>query len=145
MAEVWAPSLTEVGARIPTKTRDQTEPGNDNPTGTFNDRTVPTGSEVAPIVEGAVAQVRTAVASIPAALYDLAKDAAAWRAAADIELAWPERDADITQLYNALDARAGLALQRLIDACDAAGTGADGGSPAWSFPDPVPWGDEYYL
>ncbi|MUN41408.1 hypothetical protein [Actinomadura litoris] len=143
MAEPWAPSMTDVGARIPTKTRDQTQPGNDNPAGTFNDTTVPTADEVEPIVEGAVAQTRAAVASIPEALYGLANDAAAWRAAADIELAWPERNAQITDLYTTLDARAKLALQQLIDACDDAGTGADGGRPVYAFPEPVPWGDTY--
>lgn len=145
MVEVWAPSMADVGARIPTRTRDQTTPGNDSPLGTFNDRTVPTATEVQPILDGAIAQTADAVGSVPENLYGLAKDAAAWRAAADVELAWPERNAQITDLYNALDARAKLALQALIDACDDAGTGVEGGAPAWSFPAPVPWGDEYYL
>jgi hypothetical protein len=146
MAEPWAPSVADVGARIPTRTRDQTQPGNDNVLGTFTDATVPTAEQVTPIINGAVASVRHAVGTIPttpATLYELAKDAAAWRAAADIELAWPERDADIREVYDRLNARAALALQRLIDACEDAGTGSDAGLPVWSMPEPVPWGDDY--
>ncbi|MDL4812814.1 hypothetical protein [Actinomadura opuntiae] len=145
MAEPWAPSLTDVGGKIPTRTRDYTDPGDDTPTGTFSDRTVPTAEMVQPTVDGAVTAVRSAVSQIPddPRFYALAREAAAWRAAADIELAWPERDGDIREVYDRLDARAKLALQELVDACDDAGTGVDGGTPSWEFPRPVPWGDDY--
>jgi hypothetical protein len=143
MTEAWAPDLTEVGSRCPTKTRDQTAAaGTDVILGTFNDKTVPTDTLAEPIVTGAVAVVANAVGTIGVLLYPLAKDAAAWRAAADIELAYPERDADIT-LYEQLDRRAQLALTRLINAADDTGTGADGTLPQYAFPDPVPWGDQY--
>lgn len=142
MVEAWAPSLTEVGSRCPTKTRDQTEAGDDTLLGTFNDRTVPTGDMAQPLVNGAVAVVAEAVGAIGAALYDLAKDAAAWRAAADIELAYPQRDGDI-KIYEQLDRRAKLALDRLIAAADDTGAGTDATLPQWSMPDPVSWGDSY--
>jgi hypothetical protein len=143
MTEAWAPDLTEVGSRCPTRTRDQTAaPGTDTLLGTFNDKTVPTGTLAQPIVTGAVAVVANAVGTIGLLLYPLAKDAAAWRAAADIELAYPERDADI-KLYEQLDRRAQLALARLISAADDSGTGADATLPQWSMPDPVSWGDSY--
>lgn len=143
MVEVWAPTLAQVGAKIPTRTVDATVPGESDPTGTFTDRTMPTADMVQPLVDGAVNTVRHAVASIPTEFEGLATEAAAWRAAADIELAWPQRDADLREVYDRLDARAKLALQELVDACDDAGTGADGGRPIYSFPTPVPWGDEY--
>jgi len=144
MAEVWAPSLAQVGAKIPTRTRDDTiPPPEDTPLATWTDRTMPTKDMVQPLIDGAVTTIRHAVASIPTELEGLATEAAAWRAAADIELAWPERDADLREVYDRLNARATLALQELIDACDDQGTGADGGTPVWSFPDPVSWGDTY--
>lgn len=144
MAEVWAPSLAQVGAKIPTRTRDDTvPPPNDDPLGTFTDRTMPTEDMVQPVIDGAVNTVKHAVSSIPTDLEGLATEAAAWRAAADIELAWPERDADLREVYDRLDARAKLALQRLVEACEDAGTGADGGLPRWEMPEPVPWGDDY--
>lgn len=143
MTEPWAPSLTEVGSRCPTKTRDQTgEPGVDDMLGTFNDKTVPTGDMAQPLVNGAIAVVADAVGAIGAALYDLAMDAAAWRAAADIELAYPQRDGDI-KIYEQLDRRAKLALDRLIAAADDSGAGTDATLPQWSFPAPVSWGDDY--
>jgi hypothetical protein len=144
VAEPWAPSLADVGGKIPTRTRPADPPDGD-PLGTFTEETMPTAAMVEPIIDGAVAQVRHAVGTVPSTpetLYDLARDAAAWRAAADVELAWPERDADLREVYDRLDARAKLALQALIDACEDAGTGADGGLPVWAFPEPVPWGDQ---
>ena len=142
MTEAWAPSLTEVGSRCPTKTRDQTaQPGTDGLLGTFNDKTVPTDVMAQPLVTGAIAVVADAVGTIGAALYDLAKDAAAWRAAADIELAYPQRDGDI-KIYEQLDRRAKLALDRLIAAADDSGSGTDATLPQWAFPTPVSWGDE---
>lgn len=143
MAEPWAPTLGNVGSRVPTKTRDQTAPGVQTLLHTFNDRTVPTDTQAQPILDGAISLVRSTIATIGEGLYDLAKDAAAWRAAADIELAYPERNADIDRIYGPMDARAKLALQRLADAAGDAGTGADAQLPVWSMPDPVPWGDTY--
>lgn len=143
MAEPWAPTLGDVGNRVPTKTRDQTTPGANSLLNTFNDRTVPTGEQAQPILVGAIATVKSAVGVIGAGLYDLAKDAATWRAAADIELAYPDRNADIDRVYAALDARAKLALARVVDAADDAGQGAEAQFPTWSMPEPVPWGDQY--
>lgn len=143
MTEAWAPDLTEVGSRCPTKTRNQTAPpGDDSLLGTFNDKTLPTDTMAQPLVNGAVATVADAVANIGVLLYPLALDAAAWRAAADIELAYPQRDGDI-KVYELLDRRAKLALDRLIEAADNAGTGTDAIYPQYAFPDPVPWGDSY--
>lgn len=141
-AEAWAPTLEDVGRRIPTRTRDQDAPGSDDLLGTFNGRTVPTGDQVQPVIDDAVAGVRHVVGTVTTALEGLAADAAAWRAAADVELAYPERDGDI-RVYDQLNARAKLALDRLTTAADDAGSGADATLPVWSMPDPPPWGDDY--
>lgn len=143
MAETWAPQLTDVGRRIPTRTRPMDGiPGSDELLGTFNGHTVPTGEQVQPVIDSAVAVVLHVVTMVTTALAELAKDAAAWRAAADVELAYPERDGDI-RVYEQLNARAKLALDRLIAAADDAGSGADATLPVWSMPEPVPWGDDY--
>lgn len=143
MAEPWAPSLSNVGGKIPHRTLEVDDPADDTPSGTFSDKTMPTADMVQPLIDEAASQVARAVSTIPAPMHDLAQQAAAWRAAADVELAWPQRDADIREVYDRLNARAALALQELIDACDDAGTGADGGVPLYSFPAPVPWGEDY--
>ena len=142
VAEPWAPSLVEVGSRIPSKTRDQSVPGSSELLGTFDSRTSPTDVMVAPIVTGAVAVVASAIGMIGPALYPLALDAAAWRAAADIELAYPERRGDVEDLYPELDKRARLALERLREAADDSGSGTDASLPVWSMLPPPPWGDE---
>lgn len=139
----WAPSLSDVGDRIPTKTRDSTNPGSDSLLNIFNDRTVPTDGQVQPIINGAVGIIASAVTTaLGPDLHDLANDAAAWRAAADVELAYPDRNADVA-VYQALDARAKFALTTLANAADQAGQGSDATYPAFTFPVPVPWGDEY--
>jgi hypothetical protein len=144
MAELWAPALSDVGARVPTKTRPVDAVGDVAPLGTFDETTMPTAEMVQPILDNAITSIaRSISAAIPANVLDLAKDAAAWRAAADVELAWPERNADITQVYDRLDARAKLALERLIEACDDAGAGTDATLPVWEMPAPVPWGDDH--
>ena len=142
MAEPWEPSLTEVGSRIPSKTRSVTTPGDNSPLGTFNDNTMPTGVMVEPIVRGAVAVIASRIGTIGSNLYPLALDATAWRAAADVELAYPERQGDV-EIYEQLDARAKLALADLLAAAEDSGGGTDATVPAWSFPSPVPWGDDY--
>lgn len=142
MTEAWEPSLADVGVRIPTRTRDQTTPGATSLLGTFNDKTVPTDVAVAPLIASAVATVLNAVTTVTAAHYSLAQAAAAWRAAADVELAYPERDGDI-DVYERLNARAALALKELTDIATDAGAGADATLPQWAMPVPVAWGDDY--
>jgi hypothetical protein len=139
----WPPSLVDVADHIPTRTRDLSDPGSDTLLGTFTDDTTPTADEAQRIIDTAVATVQSAVPTVSPGLEVLARDAAAWRAAADIELAYPERDADIQQVYDRLNARADLALKRLIEAAEAAGTSSEATLPQWSMPAPVPWGDQY--
>lgn len=146
MAETWQPTLEQVADHIPTRTRDSTTPGSDALLGTFNASTTPTDEQAARKILAAVAEVLAAVGgTIPATptyLASLASEAAALRAAADIELAYPDRDADV-QVFAQLDQRAKDALQRLIDAVNDQGSGPEGSLlPQWAFPEPVWYGDE---
>lgn len=140
MAETWAPSLEEVAGHIPTRTRDNARPGSDALTGTFSTGTTPTQEQAQRITTAAVATVKAAVGSVTAVLEPLARDAAGWRAAADIELAYPQRDAD-TSVYTQLDERAKLALARLIEVAGEQGGGSEATLPVWAFPDPAWYGD----
>jgi hypothetical protein len=141
VTEPWAPSLEEVAGHIPTRTRDNNRPGSDALTGTFSTGTTPNQEQAQRITDAAVATVTAAVGTVTTALEALARDAAGWRAAADIELAYPQRDADVT-VYEQLDARAKDALTRLLTAADDQGGGVEAGLPVWEFPMPVWYGDE---
>ncbi|GAA3172487.1 hypothetical protein [Nonomuraea roseoviolacea] len=145
MAESWTPTLEQVADHIPTRTRPTEPPGTDTLLGTFNGQTTPTAEQANRQITAAVAEVLAAVGgTIPAApphLATLASEAAALRAAASIELAYPDRQADVN-VYEQLNARAIAALQRLIDAVNDAGSGPEGAlMPVWAFPDPPRHGD----
>ena len=150
MAEPWAPSLEEVADHIPTRTRSSTAgPGDDSMTMTFNASTTPTAEQAARFVDSAVSEVLGAVAGrvpdAPTYLRVLAQKAAALRAAADIELAYPDRDADV-DVSERLDQRAKDALARLVEAVSDAGSPGSEGSllPVWSMPAPT-WPGDYPL
>ena len=131
----WAPSLEEIAGHIPTRTRDATNPGSDAFTGTFSATTTPTEDQAQRITTAAVATVTGAVGTITTALEPLARDAAGWRAAADIELAFLQRDGD-TDIYDKLNERATLALSRLLEVAGEQGGGPDALLPVWCFPEP---------
>jgi hypothetical protein len=133
--ETWAPTLEEVAGHIPTRTRDGNTPGSDAFTNTFSETTTPTESQAQRITDAAVATVKGSVGTVTTALEPLARDAAGWRAAADIELAYPQREADIA-VYDQLNARAKDALARLLHVAEEQGGGPDATLPVWSFPDP---------
>ena len=142
----WAPSLTDVARHIPTRTRDFATPGSDRLLGTFSERTTPTAEQAQSDLDAAVRAVTAEVGDIPAtdAAEAAARDAAEWRAAADIELAYPNRDATVAVARD-LDARAKYALDRLKAILAAAGAGTVDQVPIWAFPDPPVWGDDLWL
>jgi hypothetical protein len=144
----WTPSLEQVADHIPTRTRDAATPGDTGLLGTFSSVTEPTDEQARRHIAAAVAEVLGAVGgtvpATPTFLYELASEAAALRAAADIELAYPNRNADIDR-FPQLDQRAKDTLQRLIDAVNDQGSGPEGVLlPVYSFPDP-PWHGDYHL
>lgn len=145
MAETWQPTLEQVADHIPTRTRDATTPSVDTLLGTFNASTTPTDEQATRKILAAVAEVLAAVGgtipATPSYLASLASEAAALRAAADIELAYPDRQADVS-VFEQLDQRAKDALQRLIDAINDQGSGPEGSLlPVWAMPEPVWYGD----
>ncbi|MFI7468139.1 hypothetical protein [Nonomuraea sp. NPDC049646] len=147
MAESWAPTLEQVADHIPTRTRSAATPGSDTLLGTFSASTTPTDEQATRHIRYACSEVLAAIGSLPPTpthLAELAAEAAALRAAADIELAYPRRQADVS-VYEQLNARAVAALQRLIDAVNDAGSGPEGSLlPQWSMPLPG-WPGDYPL
>lgn len=138
----WAPFLSDVADYVPTRTVDLTVPGSDLLLMTFNANTQPNGDSVQRILDRALRAILSVVPQITPALSELAASAVAIRTAADVELAYPERNADVN-VYNQLSNRAQLELDRLIQAAETSGGGAVATFPAWSFPPPVPWGNDY--
>lgn len=142
---VWTPFLSQVADHVPYLTVDTITPGSAVHLGTFTARTWPTDAQAQRLTDGAVTWVRSAVGEVAPAVYDMATQVAALRAAAAIARAYPRDDGDLAAAA-ALDARADADLTRLKDANEAAG-GGDGSEvtllPVYSFPAPVPWGDDY--
>ncbi|WP_188188049.1 hypothetical protein [Nonomuraea sp. SYSU D8015] len=148
MAESWAPLLEQVADHIPTRTRSADTPSDDTLLGTFNASTTPTGEQAMRHINRAVREVLAAIGgtlpATPAFLTGMATDTAALLAAASIELAYPDRQADVS-VYEHLRQQANDALQRLINAVNDAGSGTDGSLlPVWAMPDPT-WPGDYPL
>jgi hypothetical protein len=146
MAELWAPTLAEVADCIPSKTVNVSLPGSEDPIGTFTDDTRPTGVQAQRHVDSAVSSVLGFAPTIPTALEPVAKSAAKWRAAADIWLSYPDRDADITSAYAALDARARLEWDKFTNAAGDQGVSTDTSTvPYWNFEEAPEWADRIDL
>ena len=147
MAEPWAPVLADVARHIPTRTRDTVTPGSDSMLGTFTASTTPTDEQAQAVLDSAVAWVLSEAGPLPptfdanyALISASARDTAAWRAAADIELAYPNRDADVRTAAQ-LDQRAKDALAGLLRAMVLTETGAVEPVPVWQSPLPPSWAD----
>lgn len=135
----WAPTLSDVGGCIPTRTVNVNLPGSTEYLNTFTADTRPTAQQAQQKIDQAVDDVSRAVSSVPVDLEGSAKNAAMWRAAADIELAYPDRNAD-ANYYAQLDARAKYEWELFLNAANSGGTG-DASLPMWSMPQPPWWGD----
>lgn len=140
----WAPSLTDVGDHIPTRTRPTTEWGvSDAPAGTFTDATTPTRDQATRLVRRACSWVASQVGTpVDLSAYPAAGVAAALRAAYWIELAYPERDADLA-VYDRLATEAAAATETALRINVAAGAsdpdpGDVGGLVSFEFTTPRP-------
>lgn len=150
MGEAWAPTLADVARHIPTRTRDTLSPGSDALLGTFTEATTPSAEQAQADLDAAVRNIIADVGPLPTggdptttgALQAAARDAAEWRAAADIEVAYPNRDADV-RLVVVLDARAQAAMERLRKVMEQAGSGLVEEDPQWAFPPIVHWAEDY--
>jgi hypothetical protein len=145
----WAPTLRQVGAFVPTRTR---RVGTDNSySGTFDTSTEPTSEQVSTLIESACAYVagRAGFPLVAAAYPQLGVAAALW-AAYWVELAYPERADDVS-----------AAAQLRTDAAEAIGYARDfnlanggGGSVTeeglpstlvtWAFPPPPRYADRTF-
>lgn len=144
MAERWAPALDDVARHIPTRTRDTKTPGSDALLGTFTASTTPNAEQAQAVTDAAVLGVLSQTGDLDpsdASLLAQARVAAEWRAAADIELAYPNRDADV-QVYRDLDARAKAELATLLRRLQGLGEGDPAALPRWSAPDPPAYADK---
>lgn len=120
-AAAWAPSLRQVGNHIPSRTRSETS---NEPYGTFNDDTHPTGESVSGLIGSAVAAVGGMVGHpVVSAAYPLCQAAAALWAAYWVELSFPDRDANVS-VYARLREDAIL----LTTQAEAVNVGAGGGT-----------------
>jgi hypothetical protein len=144
--EPWSPGLADVARHVPTRTRDSKSPGSDKLLGTFNANTTPTDGIVQQMIDDTVAGLEAQVGDLPYVTQQHPDVAVAmrtyveWRVAADIELAYPNRDADI-QTAAALDARANKALAVVTAALVVTDEGSVAADPVWAFPDPPPYAD----
>lgn len=147
MPESWAPGLSDVGRHIPTRTRDASVPGSDRMLGTFTATTTPTDAQAQQVIDDAVAVLLADVGELPSTgaqwpeIQQAARQVIEWRAAADIEIAYPNRDADV-RVAAVLDMRAKDALATLKRILAEADSGLAAAEPVWQFPDPPPWGDK---
>lgn len=144
MAEAWAPALDDVARHIPLRTRDTKNPGSDALLGTFTASTTPTDAQAQAAIDSAVQGILSQTGPLPVTdigLLQQARSAAEWRAAADIEVAYPNRDADV-HVYAQLDARAKDELATLLHRLAIQGEGEVAELPDWSAPDPPVYADK---
>lgn len=140
--EPWAPGLADVARHCPTRTRDTKTPGSDKLLNTFNGNTTPDDSTVQQMIDDTLASLEALVGDVPGVTATHPELATALRVyvefqvASDIELAYPNRDADI-QTASALNARAQAQLKAIQQALAGADMGQTAVDPVWAFPDPA--------
>ena len=140
-APTWAPTLADVARHIPTRTRDVTTPGSDELLGTFTENTTPSADAAQGFIDDSVQWVVASVGAMPTGLPPTdeimvaARTAAEWRAAADIEVAYPNRDMDV-KLWQTLDQRAKDALSTLKSGLQMEGEGVIELLPEYNMPPP---------
>jgi hypothetical protein len=140
MSEAWAPTLLDVGSCIPTRTANVNLPGEDRYLGTFTSDTNPNATQAQDRIDKAVEDVKAACTLISTVLQPAAKNAAMWRAAADLELAYPDRNAD-ANYYAQLDARARYEWDLFLKAAAQQDGTTASATPIYYMPDPPWWGD----
>jgi hypothetical protein len=145
--EPWAPDVSDVARHIPTRTRDTKTPGSDALLGTFNGNTTPSDSVAQQMIDDTVASLEAQFGDMPGIASQHPDAATAirvyveWRVAADIELAYPNRDADI-QTAAALDKRAVAQLAVVAAALAVSEVGTTAVNPDGNFPVPDAYADQ---
>lgn len=149
-APTWAPTLVQVANHIPTRTR--AIGISDSYTGTFNADTTPTATQVTALIEDAcVWAAGPAGVPIVTAAEEYLRLAATLWCAYQVELAYPERDADVT-VYDRfrVDAESARDTAAAVNRANGGGATVDEeGQPpvlaVYEFPDPPPWADVHFL
>lgn len=128
----WTPELSEVASRVPLRTIERGDPTG-TLSGTFTAATLPTDTQVAFLIQGAVEFLRSRLGDVPEAQWGAATEAASLRAAAYVEQAQPADERDTALIQQLLD-QADAALA-------AAGTpgAGDANLGSYLFPDLPPW------
>src|SRR5258707_2466790 len=147
MAEAWPPALDDVAGHIPRRTGARLPRGSDATRATFTASTTPTDGQAQSVIDDACSAVLAAAGPVPATgqpnaplVQQAARTAAEWRAAADIEIAYPVRDADV-RVVDPLELPAAGALPTLLDLMAPKQNRAIEPVPLWMSPDPPPWAD----
>lgn len=147
----WLPGRSRVANYIPSRTLSVNSPDHQL---TFDSLTRPTGVMVDRLIADAAARIAGRVGPVDSSLHDTASVVAALLAAAAVERGWPDDENTQASLQRAndLERQAETALTELARANEAAtGTNptdpgqANAQLPRWSFPSPVPWGDDLFL
>lgn len=145
-AVVTAPTLEQVADYIQDRTLAVSSPGTETYLGTFTADTTPTDLQAGRLIGEAVSHVQTRLGHlIDTTLASQATSIAAVRAAALIELAYPQRAGDLST-YDRLIAMSDAALLALQDLntslVGAATSSAQTLLPQFAFPAPVLYGDQ---
>ena len=141
----WAPTLQDVGDYVTSRTVDAATPGDDTPLGTFTEDTYPTAEQVDRLIAGAASWVLNVTGPVVTDLEETARDVAAMRAAALVEMSYPVRDGDLDEVATLLLEQSRSARDELVIANRAGGSVgiSPTAAPAFSFPDAAPWcGDQ---
>ena len=110
----WTPSLRDVADYVPTRTIPVDSPV-ETPLMTFDQSTIPSGEQVYRQIAAATRWVNARILNIPTQYYAAAQDVAALRAAALVELSFPQNDNNVS-VTEALMTQANDALKMLIAA-----------------------------
>lgn len=141
----WRPELWQVAAYVPRRTLVGAVDGYGNALFTFDQTTQPPASVVNLLVTDACAWVAAKVNPVDDSLGGLATATAAVRAAAMVELTYPDNTQDLSTAETLL--RQADQLRADLDVANAAVTGTDpedpsaGLLPVFAFPDPPAWAD----
>lgn len=143
MSEAWAPTLSDVGKVVSRRTRDTRTRGSDALLGTFTANTTPTDEQVQARIDDVVSSTLARVGDMPSVPGDVATAARMYvelRVGADIELAYANREADLS-VYRDLSARADDAWKALQEAMKGSGGGSVEQFPEFAYPAAPWWGD----
>lgn len=126
----WAPGFEHVADYITSRTVDAQTPGSDRPSGTFSQWTYPTDMQVSRLIEAACGWVISVTGPVVPIIEDTARSVAAMRAAAMVEMSYPLRNDEITEVAQALFAQASAGRDELVSANrDGGGAVVSGATP----------------